>query len=99
KDGDAKQVEMLPPPVFANFTQLIEAVPVKIDVEAIDGVIGYETKIIPVGCDEQDVVSSICKDGDVLLCNYLLDSLYKLIVIVFVVYLIQSKDKVKKNSI
>lgn len=80
KDGDAKQVEMLPPPVFANFPQLIEAVPVKIDVEAIDGVIGYATKIIPVGSDEQDAVSSMRSEGNVLLGNDLPDGRYQMMV-------------------
>lgn len=80
KDGDAKQVEMLPPPVFANFPQLIEAVPVKIDVEAKDGVIGYATKIIPVGSDEQDAVSSMRSEGNVLLGNDLPDGRYQMMV-------------------
>lgn len=80
KDGDAKQVEMLPPPVFANFPQLIEAVPIKIDVESMDGVVGYATKIIPVGSDEQDAVSSMRSEGNVLLGNDLPDGRYQMMV-------------------
>lgn len=80
KDGDAKQVEMLPPPVFAKFPQLIEAVPIKIDVEAVDGVVGYATKVIPVGSDEQDAVSSMRSEGNVLLGNDLPDGRYQMMV-------------------
>ena len=80
KDGDAKQVEMLPPPAFANFPQLIEAVPIKIDVETVGGVVGYATKIIPVGSDEQDAVSSMRSEGDVLLGNDLPDGRYQMMV-------------------
>ena len=80
KDGDAKQVEMLPPPVFANFPQLIEAVPIKIDVEAVDGVVGYATKVIPVGSDEQDAVSSMRSEDNVLLGNDLPDGRYQMMV-------------------
>ncbi|GAA5097496.1 FecR domain-containing protein [Wohlfahrtiimonas larvae] len=77
KDGESKQVEMLPAPEFANFPQLIEAVPIKIDVEAIDNVTGYATKIIPVGSDEQDAVSSMRSEGNVLLGNDLPDGRYQ----------------------
>lgn len=80
KDGDAKQVEMLPPPMFAKFPQLIEAVPIKIDVEAVDNVIGYSAKIIPVGSDEQDAVSSMRSEGNVLLGNDLPDGRYQMMV-------------------
>ena len=80
KDGDAKQVEMLPPPIFANFPQLIETVPIKIDVKSVENVIGYSTKIIPVGSDEQDAVSSMRSDGNVLLGNDLPDGRYQMVV-------------------
>lgn len=80
KDGDAKTVSMLPPPVFDNFPQLIEAVPIKIDVEPVDKVMGYATKIIPVGNDEQDAVSSMRSNGNVLLGNDLPDGRYQMMV-------------------
>lgn len=80
KDGDAKHVEMLPPPVFANFPQLIEAVPINIPVESIENVVGYATKIIPVGSDEQDAVSSMRSEGNVLLGNDLPDGRYQMMV-------------------
>lgn len=80
KDGDAKHVEMLPPPVFANFPQLIEAVPINIPVESIENVVGYATKIIPVGSDEQDAVSSMRSEGNVLLGSDLPDGRYQMMV-------------------
>lgn len=80
KDGDAKHIEMLPPPVFTKFPQLIEAVPIKIDVEVVDNVMGYSAKIIPVGSDEQDAVSSMRSEGHVLLGNDLPDGRYKMMV-------------------
>lgn len=80
KDGDTKKIEMLPAPEFANFPQLIEAVPIRIDVESVEGVAGYSTKIIPVGNDEQDAVSSKRSEGNVLLGKDLVDGRYRAIV-------------------
>lgn len=80
KDGEAQQIQMLPAPTFANFPQLIEAVPIKIDVEPVDNVKGYATKIIPVGNDEQDAVSSMRSEGNTLLGDDLPDGRYQMIV-------------------
>lgn len=79
-DGIVDQVAMLPPPEFSNFPQLIESVPIHISVEPIEGVTGYSTKIIPVGNDLQDVVSSIRSDDNVLLGTDLSDGRYQMVV-------------------
>lgn len=80
KEGDAKKVAMLPPPEFKSFPQLIEAVPIRIDVPKADNVMGYATKVVPVGEDEQDAVSSLRSQGDVLLGGDLPDGRYRMIV-------------------
>lgn len=80
KDGETKHVKMLPPPEFVKFPQLIEAVPIRITVEPIENVVGYSTKIIPVGNDEQDAVSSIRSEGDILMGDDLPDGRYKMVV-------------------
>ncbi len=80
KNGETKKVDMLPSPVFANFPQLIESVPIAVEVESMDNVKGYATKIIPVGNDEQDAVSSMRSEGHILLGNDLPDGRYQMMV-------------------
>lgn len=80
KDGEAKQVAMLPPPEFSNFPQLIEHVPIKIDVEKVSDVAGYYTKIVPVGDDDQDAVSSVRSQENILMGDDLPDGRYKMLV-------------------
>lgn len=71
---------MLPPPEFKSFPQLIEAVPIRIEVPKQENVAGYATKIVPVGDDEQDAVSSLRSQGNVLLGDDLPDGRYRMIV-------------------
>lgn len=79
KDGHAQQFEMLAPPEFAHFPQIIETVPIKIPVELSDKVIGYETLIVPIGEDDHHIVSSRRSDSNVLIGDDLPDGRYRLI--------------------
>lgn len=79
KDGETKHVEMLAAPEFNNFPQLIESVPIRIEVTPVENIVGYSTKIIPVGTDEHEAVSSVRSEGNVLLGDDLSDGRYTLI--------------------
>lgn len=79
KDGHSMQLKMLAPPEFAHFPQIIETVPIKIPVELSDKVIGYETRIVPIGEDEYHIVSSRRSDSNVLIGDDLPDGRYRLI--------------------
>ena len=80
KDGETKRVEMLPAPEFSHFPQLVEAVPIRIEVAPIENAVGYSSKIIPVGKDQQDAVSSMRSEGNALLGEDLPDGRYTMVV-------------------
>lgn len=80
KEGNATKVKLLPPPVFKSMPQIVEHVPIRIEVEQQEGISGYSSVIVPVGKDEKDAVSSHRSKGNVIEGDDLPDGRYQLFV-------------------